>query len=103
MSRPSVLMALTLVSLVSCQGQNRQQPSIGVADTARVRERIRPLYTTNQVQLAEFRPQIPAGVDTGGRCREYAYAVQQWGSRGVAWRLDGPDRRFWRIDVAIDS
>jgi hypothetical protein len=103
MSRPSVLLAFTLVSLVGCQGQNRQQPSIGVADTARVRERVRPRYPANQVQLAEFRPQIPAGVDTGGRCREYAYAVQQLGLRGVAWRRDGPDRRFWRIDVAIDS
>jgi len=29
--------------------------------------------------------------------------VQQWGLRGVAWRLDGPHGRFWRIDVAIDS
>ena len=103
MSRPSVLLAFMLVSLVGCQGQNRQQPAIGVSDTARVRERIPPPYTTNQVRLAEFRAQIPAGVDSGGRCREYAYAVQQWGLRGVAWRLDGPDRRFWRIDVAIDS
>jgi hypothetical protein len=103
MSRPSVLLAFMLVSLVGCQGQNRQQPSIGVSDSARVRERIPPPYTTNQVGLAEFRAQIPAGVDSGGRCREYAYAVQQWGLRGVAWRLDGPDRRFWRIDVAIDS
>ncbi|MGH2375515.1 MAG: hypothetical protein ACRDIC_18840 [bacterium] len=97
------LLAFALASIVGCQGQNRQQPSIGVPDTARVRERIRPPYTTNQVALAEFRPQIPAGVDTGGRCRENAYAVQRWGLRGVTWRIDGPDRRFWRIDVAIDS
>lgn len=103
MSWSSVLLAFTLVSLVGCQGQNRQQPSTGVPDTARARDRIAPPYTTNQVALAEFRPQIPAGVDTGGRCREHAYAVQRWGLRGVTWRSDGPDRRFWRIDVSIDS
>lgn len=103
MSRQSLLLAFTLVSLVGCQRQDRQHPSIGVTDTARVGKRIGPRYPANQIQLAGFRPQIPAGVDTGGRCRENAYAVQQWGMRGVAWRLDGPGRRFWRIDVTIDS
>jgi hypothetical protein len=103
MSRQNLLLAFMLVSLVGCPGPDQQRRSIGVADTARVRVRIGPRSPAKQVQLAEFRPQVPAGVDAGGRCREFAYAVQQLGLRGITWRLDGPDRRFWRIDVAIDS
>ena len=102
MSPQSLLLSFTLVLLVGCQGHDRQRPSVGVADTARVRVRIGPRDPAKQVQLAEFRPQVPAVVDTAGRCREYAFAVQE-GLRGVSWRLDGPDHRFWRIDVAIDS
>ena len=102
MSRQRLLLCFTLASLVGCQGHDDQRPSIGVADTARVRVRISPRDPTKQIQLAEFRPQVPAVVDTAGRCREYAFAVQE-GLRGVSWRLDGPAHRFWRIDVAIDT
>lgn len=96
----SLGLTVALVSLVACRGRTEEQRAPGIGDTVRA---LAIPYTPTAIALSDFRPQIAPGVDTGGRCREDAYAVRRWGLRGVRWRLDGPDRRFWRVDVAIDS
>lgn len=101
------LLALPLLSLITCRRTEEQRP-IATRDTARAREeairdRLIPLgYPPTHIALADFRPQMPIGADTGGRCREDPYWTTR-GFRAVSWRRDDASDRWWRIDVAIDS
>lgn len=77
-----------------CQGQS-DEPKLRLAPRS-----LGP--PPEAVAPSAFRPFVPLGVDTGGRCREDPYMTGR-GFRAVTWRRDDDAGRWWSIDVAIDS
>ena len=91
------LVGVALLLLDACRGQSDERRPAARGES------VRP-FGPPPAALAPsaFRPFIPPGVDSGGRCREDHYMTTR-GFRAVTWRRDEAAGRWWRIDVAIDS
>ena len=83
--------------LGACRGPSKEPGHIAIEDRIPL-----PGPPPAALALSEFRPRMLAGVDSGGRCREDFYWSAR-GYRGVVWRREGENRRFWKIQVATDS